>query len=161
MQLPFPIGKGIWSAVFHHTPDIGMGDAGRRYVIYLKAGSYTPTPAMRVKVVGNPVSYGIRAINDWNKPNPSFMKSYWSYREQVKSRSDSVISTVSLEHAIAGKDTDKNITATLNGQDITGICVEADARRLGRCNHPQRRQTYQGCGRGCYHQRCMAKSPLH
>ena len=46
---------------------------------------------------------------------------------KVKSRSDSVISTVSLEHAIAGKDTDKNITATLNGQDITGICVEADA----------------------------------
>ena len=71
---------------------------------------------------------------------------------KVKSRSDdSVISTVSLEHAIAGKDTDKNITATLNGQDITGICVEADAPEGCRCNHPQRRQTYQGCGRGCYH----------
>ena len=50
---------------------------------------------------------------------------------KVKSRSDSVISTVSLEHAIAGKDTDKNITATLNGQDITGICVEADAPEVG------------------------------
>ena len=68
---------------FHHTPDIGMGDAGRRYVIYLKAGSYTPTPAMRVKVVaGNPVSYGIRAINDWNQTEPQFHEILWSYREQ-------------------------------------------------------------------------------
>ena len=71
MQLPFPIVKGIWSAVSTYTPDIGMGDAGRRYVIYLKAGSYTP-PAMQVKVVGNPVSYGIRAINDWNQTEPQF-----------------------------------------------------------------------------------------
>ena len=114
-----------------------MGDAGRRYVIYLKAGSYTPTPAMG-KVVGNP-SYGIRAINDWNRPNPSFAKSYGVTVNKVKSRSDSVISTVSLEHAIAGKDTDKNITATLNGQDITRhLRRSRRARRLGRCNHPQR-----------------------
>ena len=69
---PFPIGKEHMERSFHHTPDIGMGDAGRRYVIYLKAGSYTPTPAMRVKVVGNPVSYGIRAINDWNQTEPQF-----------------------------------------------------------------------------------------
>ena len=39
---PFPIGKEHMERSFHHTPDIGMGDAGRRYVIYLKAGSYTP-----------------------------------------------------------------------------------------------------------------------
>ena len=50
---------------------------------------------------------------------------------KVKSRSDSVISTVSLEHAIAGKDTDKNITATLNGQDITGICVKPTRQKVG------------------------------
>ena len=55
------------------------------------------------------------------------MKSYWSYREQSEIRSDSVISTVSLEHAIAGKDTDKKHHRYPKRQDITGICVEADA----------------------------------
>lgn len=60
---PFPVGREVQERSFHHTPDIGMGDAGRRFVIYLKAGDVTPTPALRVRVDG--VSYGIRAINDW------------------------------------------------------------------------------------------------
>ena len=68
---PFPIGKEHMERSFHHTPDIGMGDAGRRYVIYLKAGSY-PHTGHAGKVVGNPVSYGIRAINDWNQTEPQF-----------------------------------------------------------------------------------------
>ena len=46
---PFPIGKEHMERSFHHTPAYRHGDAGRRYVIYLKAGSYTPTPAMRGK----------------------------------------------------------------------------------------------------------------
>lgn len=53
------------------------------------------------------------------------MKSYWSYRES-KSRSESITNTVSLDHAVAGRDTSKNISVTLNDQEITGICVEAD-----------------------------------
>jgi hypothetical protein len=69
---PFHIGKEHLERSFHHTPDIGMGDAGKRFVIYLKAGSYTPTPAMRIKVVGIPKSYGIRAINDWIDTDPQF-----------------------------------------------------------------------------------------
>jgi hypothetical protein len=60
---PFPVGREYQERSFHHTPDIGMGDAGRRFVVYLKAGDHTPTPPMRL-VVDN-VSYGIRAINDW------------------------------------------------------------------------------------------------
>lgn len=69
---PFPIGKEYMERSFHHTPDIGMGDAGKRYVIYLKCGHYTPTPIMRVKVEGLPKSYGIRAINDWIQTEPQF-----------------------------------------------------------------------------------------
>jgi hypothetical protein len=66
---PFPVGREYQERSFHHTPDIGMGDAGRRFVIYLKAGDYAPTPAMRVFVadaVSGGTSYGIRAINDWS-----------------------------------------------------------------------------------------------
>jgi hypothetical protein len=69
---PFPIGKEHMERSFHHTPDIGMGDAGKRYVIYLKCGNYTPTPAMRVMVEGLLKSYGIRAINDWIQTEPQF-----------------------------------------------------------------------------------------
>jgi hypothetical protein len=60
---PFPVGREYQERSFHHTPDIGMGDAGRRFVLYLRPGPVAPTPALRVRVDG--VSYGIRAINDW------------------------------------------------------------------------------------------------
>ena len=54
------------------------------------------------------------------------MKSAGVTVNKVKSRSDSVISTVSLEHAIAGKDTDKT-SRYLKRPGYYRICVEADA----------------------------------
>ena len=67
---PFPVGRDYVERSFHHTPDIGMADPGRPYVIFLKAGGYTPTPGMRVKIDDR--SYGIRVINEWTHTSPQF-----------------------------------------------------------------------------------------